>query len=79
MSNRALGDGQIVRQIHSLAAANKNNPAIENIFFESTKAIAPHDKKAALGVYLYYIHHDIQSIKFDNRKLPKNVQKSPIF
>lgn len=76
ISGSSGAGSQIVRQIHSLAAANKNNPAIENIFFESAKALAPHDKQAALEMYLYYIHYDLQSIKFDDRKLPKNVQKS---
>ena len=27
-------------------------------------------------MYLYYIHHDLQSIKFDHRKLPTAVQKN---
>jgi hypothetical protein len=59
-----------------LAELNHHNASIELIFFEASKFAAKFDKQTALELYLHYLHHDLRSIKFDNRKLTKTIQKS---
>lgn len=59
-----------------LGKLNKKNPSIEVIFFEASKFIAKIDKKAALTLYVYYLHHDLNSATFDNKKLTKTIQKN---
>jgi len=59
-----------------LGNANKNNPSVENIFFEASKFIAKQSKKAALKLYVYYLYYDLKSATFDNKQLTKTVQKS---
>lgn len=59
-----------------LGKANKNNPSVENIFFEASKYISKVDKEAALGLYIYYLYFDLNSSTFDNRQFTKTIQKS---
>lgn len=65
-----------VEAIIALGNANKNNPSVENIFFEASKFIAKQSKEAALKLYIYYLHYDLKSATFDNKQLTKTVQKS---
>lgn len=65
-----------VSDIVILGNVNKRNTAVENIFYEASKFIAPHDKEAALKLYIYYLHHDLRSVKFENKPLAKTIQKS---
>lgn len=67
---------QFVEEVKVLGDLNRNNPSVENIFFEASKFISKTDKKAALTLYIYYLHHDLKSAKFDNKKLTKTIQKS---
>ncbi|WP_336517007.1 tellurite resistance TerB C-terminal domain-containing protein [Pollutibacter soli] len=60
----------------SLGSQNSRNPAIENLFFEASKFLAKIDKESSLLMFIHYIHHDLNSSNFDNRKLTKTVQKS---
>ena len=62
--------------IRQLASQNIKNPLIENIYFEASKFIAKTDQQAGLLMYVHYIYCDLQSEKFDNKKLTKTVQKS---
>jgi hypothetical protein len=64
------------QKIINLGTQNKNNPSVENIFYEASKFIASHDKEIALTLYVYYIHYDINSVKFDNKQLSATVQKN---
>ncbi len=64
------------QEIIKLSLQNKNNPSAENIFYEASKFIASHDKEIALTLYVYYIHYDINSVKFDNKQLSATVQKN---
>lgn len=63
-------------EVKRLGELNKDNPSVENIFYEASKFISKTDKKAALELYIYYLHHDLKSAKFDNKKLTKTIQKS---
>ncbi len=65
-----------VETMIALGNANKNNPSVENIFFEASKFIAKQSKEAALKLYVYYLHYDLKSATFDNKQLTKTVQKS---
>lgn len=65
-----------VETIIALGNTNKNNPSVENIFFEASKFIAKQSKEAALKLYVYYLHYDLKSATFDNKQLTKTVQKS---
>jgi len=67
---------QFINNIIILGKSNKNNPSVENIFYEASKFIANHDKEAALILYVYYLHYDLKSAKFDNKQLNKTIQKS---
>ncbi|RDI14428.1 tellurite resistance TerB C-terminal domain-containing protein [Flavobacterium sp. AG291] len=67
---------KFINDIISLGNSNKNNPSIENIFYEASKFIANHDKEASLTLYIYYLHYDLKSVKFDNKQLNKTIQKS---
>lgn len=64
-----------VSDIVILGNLNKRNAAVENIFYEASKFIAAHDKESALKLYVYYLHYDLKSVKFDNKQLSKTVQK----
>lgn len=64
------------QEIIKLSLQNKNNPSVENIFYEACKFIASHDKEAALTLYVYYIYYDLNSVKFDNKQLSATVQKN---
>jgi hypothetical protein len=63
-------------QIVTLGDLNKENPSVENIFFEASKFIAKYDKPMALSLYIHYIYHDLKSATFDNKQLTKSIQKS---
>jgi len=65
-----------IDSIISLGKLNFKNPSVENIFFESSKFIAKHDKQAALILYVHYLYHDLKSATFDNKQLTKTIQKS---
>ena len=65
-----------VEAIIALGKTNKNNPSVENIFFEASKFIAKQSKEAALKLYVYYLYYDLKSATFDNKQLTKTVQKS---
>jgi len=67
---------EFLDQIIELGKLNKENPSVENIFFEASKFIAKYDKETALSLYLHYLDHDLQSITFDNKRLTKTIQKS---
>lgn len=62
--------------IIELGKLNKNNPSIENIFFEASKFIAKYDKVASLTLYVHYLFHDLKSATFDNKQLTKTIQES---
>lgn len=63
-------------KIIKLGNLNKENPSVENIFFEASKVIAKYDKPTALALYIHYIYHDLKSATFDNKQLTKSIQKS---
>lgn len=63
-------------EIILLGNLNKENPSVENIFYEASKFIAKYDKEIALSLYIRYIHHDLNSVTFDNKQLTKTIQKS---
>ncbi|MFH7018708.1 tellurite resistance TerB C-terminal domain-containing protein [Flavobacterium sp. FlaQc-47] len=65
-----------IQEIINLGNQNKNNPSVENIFYEGSKFIANNDKEAALTLYIYYIYYDLNSVKFDNKQLNTTVQKN---
>ncbi|HRI04913.1 MAG TPA: tellurite resistance TerB C-terminal domain-containing protein [Pyrinomonadaceae bacterium] len=75
-TENGLNSEQFGEKIKLLADLNKRNPSIENIFFEASKFVSRIDKKAALDMYIYYLHHDLKSVRFDNKKLTKTIQKS---
>jgi hypothetical protein len=72
----SLTGDRFIEEVKRLGQLNKKNPSVENIFFEASKFISKTDKKAALTLYIYYLHHDLKSAKFDNKKLTKTIQKS---
>lgn len=63
------------QEIINLGNQNKNNPSVENIFYEASKFIAGQDKETALSLYIYYIYYDLNSVKFDNKQLSSTIQK----
>jgi hypothetical protein len=63
-------------EVCELGIQNAKNPAVENIFFESSKHIAKSDKITALKLYVHYVDHDLRSVTFDNKQLTKTIQKS---
>lgn len=65
-----------IQEIITLRNQNKNNPSVENIFYEGSKFIASNDKEAALTLYIYYIYYDLNSVKFDNKQLNTTAQKN---
>ena len=65
-----------VEAIIELGKLNKNNPSIENIFFEASKFIAKYDKVTSLTLYVHYLFHNLTSTTFDNKQLTKTIQKS---
>ncbi len=70
------GYSDFYEQILVLGRQNKNNPSVENIFFDASKFISKFDKITALKLYGYYVYYDLQSATFDNKQLTKNIQKS---
>jgi hypothetical protein len=64
------------QEIINLGIQNKNNPSVENIFYEASKFIAGQDKEMALTLYVYYIYYDLESVKFDNKQLTTTIQKN---
>jgi hypothetical protein len=65
-----------VDSIIELGKLNKNNPSVENIFFEASKFIAKYDKVASLTLYIHYLYQDLKSSTFDNKQLTKTIQKN---
>ncbi|KGO87061.1 hypothetical protein Q765_07565 [Flavobacterium rivuli WB 3.3-2 = DSM 21788] len=77
LTNVYKGDSkQFVSDFIILGNLNKRNPAVENIFYEASKFMAQYDKIASLRLYIYYLHYDLKSVKFDNKPLAKTIQKS---
>jgi hypothetical protein len=64
------------QEIINLGIQNKNNPSVENIFYEASKFMASHDNETALTLYVYYIYYDFNSVKFDNKQLNTTIQKN---
>lgn len=60
---------------YRLVNFNKLNPSVENILFRACKFVSEYHKVEALKFYVEYISYDLGSEKFDNRQLPKTVQK----
>lgn len=72
-------DGDIkkfIGSIHTLAKLNIENPSIENIFFDASKFMAKYDKVSALILYVHYLHYDLKSSSFDNKRFTKTIQKN---
>ncbi|MFZ4928384.1 tellurite resistance TerB C-terminal domain-containing protein [Chryseobacterium sp. Mn2064] len=64
------------REIFRLADVNVKNPSLDIIFFEASKFVADFDRTCALRLYIHYLEKDLNSSKFDHRKLNKTIQKS---
>ncbi|MBV8327355.1 tellurite resistance TerB C-terminal domain-containing protein [Chryseobacterium sp.] len=64
------------REIFRLAEVNIKNPSADAIFFEASKFVAEYDKICALRLYIHYLEKDMDSPKFDQRQLNKNIQKN---
>ena len=64
------------QEVIVLGDENIENPSVEKIFFEASKFIAKKDREAALILYVYYLHSDLNSKTFDNKKLTKTIQKN---
>lgn len=67
---------RFVADLIELGRLNQRNPSVENIFFEGSKYISKIDKVSALSLYLHYLYHDLLSIKVDNKRLTKTIQKN---
>ncbi|MES2431692.1 MAG: tellurite resistance TerB C-terminal domain-containing protein [Bacteroidota bacterium] len=65
-----------VENILALGNLNKQNPSIENIFFEASKFISKYEKETALTLYVHYLYYDLKSATFDNKQLTKTIQKN---
>ncbi|MEL1245161.1 tellurite resistance TerB C-terminal domain-containing protein [Flavobacterium sp. DGU11] len=66
---------KFVSDIVILGTLNKRNPALENIFYEASKFMAEHEKESSLKLYIYYLHYNLRSAKFDDKQLTKTIQK----
>jgi hypothetical protein len=75
-ADEGLSGEAFVKAVNELGDLNIYNPSLEMIFFDASKFMAEVDKQAALTLYIYYLYHDLHSVKFDNRKMTKTVQKS---
>lgn len=64
-----------VLALHRLGDLNRKNPAVENIYFESSKFLSSENKLESLNFYLHYILHDLNSKQVDNKQLNKTIQK----
>lgn len=58
-----------------LADLNKNNPTINNLFFESFKFLKTVSKESALTMYCYYIHYHCNTYTTPHKSITKNEQK----
>lgn len=67
---------EFAAEIIELGNFNKENPSVENIFFEASKFIAKYNQETALLLYIHYLYHDLKSATFDNKQLTKTIQKS---
>ena len=69
---------EFINSIISLANLNKKNPYIpyQNIFFEASKFISKHNKESTLSLYIYYLYYGFTSLIFEQKKLPKSIQKA---
>ncbi len=77
LTKEVSGNGEdFVDAVKNLGELNAQNPSVEMIFYEASKHAAAVDRLAALELYMYYLHYDLRSSKFDDRKLTKTVQKS---
>jgi hypothetical protein len=65
-----------IEAIIKLGDLNTKNPSIENIFYEASKFIASKHKESSLILYMHYLHHDLKSVKFDNKQLTKTIQRN---
>lgn len=64
-----------VSAFHRLGDLNRKNPAVENIYFESSKFLANENKLESLKFYLHYIWHDLNSNQIDSKQLNKTIQR----
>ncbi len=67
---------EFIDSILSLGNLNRNNPYLENIFFEASKFISKQDNATALKLYIYYLHFGLSSLAFQRKQLPKTVKKT---
>ncbi len=65
-----------VAGVNQLGQRNARNPAVENLFFDASKLVAPYDREEALRFYVQYVHHDLNSVTVNNKPLAKTIQKS---
>ncbi len=75
-SNYEDSPKKFVEDILLLGNLNKKNPSIKNIFFDASKFIAKYDKEATLILYVHYLFHDLNSVRFDNKQLTKTMLKN---
>lgn len=62
-------------KIDELANFNKNNPSLENIYYEASKFIAKYDTLLSLEYYIKYIDADLKSSTVNSKKINQTVQK----
>ncbi|CAL1518007.1 tellurite resistance TerB C-terminal domain-containing protein [Chitinophaga sp. MM2321] len=65
-----------LEEVACLGKLNKNNPSIENIFFEASKILSKRDRAVSLILYTHYIFHDLNSKTFDNKPIAKTIQRN---
>lgn len=65
---------EFIDSILALAKLNKDNPSVENIFFEASKFIYKFDKESAIFFYFYYVYYDLISSNVNNRQLTKVIK-----
>ncbi len=62
--------------LEALGAANIENPAVEQIYFEASKMLVAYDKQVAIAFYLRYVYADLHSPRIDRKPLGKGIQKN---
>jgi len=66
---------KLVEAMLVLGHRNRKNPMVENIFYEGFKFLASRKRKPALHLYIYYVNHGLKLAGFENKQLPKTVQR----
>ncbi len=69
---------EFIDSIVSLANLNQKNSYtyIQNIFFEASKFISKYDKESVLALYIYYLYFGFTATTFEQKQLPKTIQKT---